>query len=95
MVVTLPLLENRKRIQVFEPEEELKFGWLPHYHCCRTERGTNCSDGLEWVSAGAIAKLSMFALKRIITRYLYYFDHSVSIAYKKTRICFKPSYLEQ
>ena len=52
---------EQKRIQVFEPEEELKFGWLPHYHCCRTERGTNCSDGLDWVSAGDIAKLSMFA----------------------------------
>ena len=50
-----------KRILLFEPEIELGFGWLPHYHCWRTERGTNCSDGLEWVSAGAIAKLSIFA----------------------------------
>ena len=37
---------------------EPRFDWLSHYHCWRTERGTNCSDGLEWVSAGAIAKLS-------------------------------------
>ena len=36
------------------------------HHCWRTDKGTNCSVGLEWVSAGTIAKLKWLFLISVI-----------------------------